>query len=231
MTLAEQIPPSNRNYSDGGAFYALLGMGAYERALSFMQGRPGQMLALVRLGRSEEALQLGQRGLVAGQGVGEIIQVLAELERWDDLVAFVEERFDSAEDLADAHYSAGFGAHELGHLAYAYRRTGQEDKANEALEVFRRTTDQYLESGLDNASLTWSQAHLAMLDGDHDAALAHMERAVEQGFIEDNDFYNAWVVFQPLRGDARLDTLIERMNTLRNEQRVLLGMAPIELET
>ena len=62
------------------------------------------------------------------------------------------------------------------------------------------------------------------------AALAHLDRAVTQGYWEDNDFVRYWTVFRPLLGDPRFDALIVRMNDLRNEQRVLLDLPSMELD-
>ena len=69
-----------------------------------------------------------------------------------------------------------------------------------------------------------------MLEGDPDAALNHLERAVDLGWLEANDFTRYWTAFRPLAGDPRLDTLVQRMNDRRNEQRALLGLPPIEVD-
>jgi len=67
-------------------------------------------------------------------------------------------------------------------------------------------------------------------DGMADYPLSQLEKAVTQGYWEDNDFVRYWTVFRPLLGEPRLDALITRMNDLRNAQRALLDLPPIELD-
>ena len=96
--------------------------------------------------------------------------------------------------------------------------------------AFRRALEWQRQAGVDNAAYQWSWAHLSMLEGNPDAALEHLEASIARGYLEDNDFYRRWTVFQPLKGDPRLDALITRMNDRRNEQRALLDLPPLEID-
>ena len=103
--------------------------------------------------------------------------------------------------------------------------------AERTLAKFREILELQAREGADNAPHAWSRAYLAMLEGDPSAALGHLEHAVDLGYLEANDFTRYWPVFQPLAGDPSLEALIVRMNERRNEQRALLDLPPIELDT
>ena len=72
-------------------------------------------------------------------------------------------------------------------------------------------------------------AALAMLEDNPEQALEYLERAVDQGAIE--DFARHSPIFQPLLGEPRYQALMIRINERRNEQRALLDLPPIEFET
>jgi tetratricopeptide (TPR) repeat protein len=230
IQIVENLPDPTQAYAGAAAYFSHLGLSAYESALPYSPNRAARMLALSRLDRVEEALQVGQEFVAIGEGISETIQVLADHQRFEDIITFVESNLGSAQRLAELHPNDGFGADELGHLAHAYRRVDQDDKAAATLALFRASLERQAGEGVDNGGLSWSRAHLAMLEGDADAALAHLDRAVTQGYWEDNDFVRYWTVFRPLLGDPRFDALIVRMNDLRNEQRVLLDLPSLELD-
>jgi hypothetical protein len=230
IRIVEGLSDPTQAYAGGAGFFSYVGLSAYEPALRFSPNRANRMLALSRLDRVEEALQIGQEFVGIGEGIFETIQVLAEHQRFDDLIAFVETNLGSAQKLAELRATDGFGADELGHLAHAYRRGGQDEKARTTLALFRASIDRQVAEGADNNGLSWSLAHLAMLEGDTDSALLHLENAVNQGYWEDNEFHRYWSVFRPLLGDPRFDAVMVRMNDLRNEQRALLDLPPLELD-
>ncbi len=179
IQMVEALPTATQAYAAPAAFFSYLGLSAYEPALPFAPNRAARMLALSRLGRVEEALQFGQRFVAIGEGIFDTIQVLAEHQRFEDIITFVESNLGSAQALAELRPNDGFGADELGHLVTAYRRVGRDEEAQVTLELFRASLDRQLDEGADNSGLSWSQAHLAMLEGDGDAALTHLERAVD----------------------------------------------------
>ena len=230
IRIVDELPDPTQAYAGPAAFFSYLGLSAYEPALPFSPNRAARMLALSRLDRVEEALQVGQQFVAIGEGIGETIQVLAEHQRFDDIVTFVESNLGSAEKLAELRPNYGFGADELGHLAHAYLRSGRDDEAQATLALFRASLEHQAAEGVDNGGLNWSRAHLAMLEGDADTALSHLDRAVTLGYWEDNDFVRYWTVFRPLLGEPRLEALIVRMNELRNAQRALLDLPPVELD-
>ncbi|MEJ2534889.1 MAG: hypothetical protein P8008_05345, partial [Gammaproteobacteria bacterium] len=225
--LRDGAPPFARS----NGFWAAFRLLDYERALTFAEDRALGILALARLGRFEEAMQKAQRFLSEGEGVSRAVRILAESGRHDDIIALYTSRFDSLDEFVQATAFSGLGANALGDLAYAYRSLGNQSGFERTVRKFREILELQAREGANNYVLSWSRAYLAMLEGDSNAALGHLEHAVDLGYLEANDFTRYWPVFQPLAGDPSLEALIVRMNERRNEQRALLDLPPIELDT
>ena len=186
---------------------------------------------MARLGRVEEALLESERLLSQGEGANVVVQILAEAERYEDLVRFVDERFESFAALEANSDNRGYGAAELGILTYALRMTGDERRAEAALGLFRETLAHQQREGSDNASFHWSMAYLRVLEGDLNSSLDELDRAISMGYLEESDFPRYWAAFRPLRSEPRFQALITRMNTARNEQRALLDLPPIDIDS
>ena len=135
----------------------------------------------------------------------------------------MESRFESPEEFVQKNDEG------VNEVVYAYRITGQEEKASRTLALYREVLEYQLNEGLDNVFLSLRLAALAMLEDNPELALEYLERAVDQGAIE--DFARHSPIFQPLLGEPRYQTLMIRINERRNEQRALLDLPPIEFET
>jgi TolB-like protein len=231
VKLTEELGDRDPWFAKFVTAIALIGLGEYERALSYGADRSIGILALARLGRLEEALARGREFLAGGEGLRDMIRILSAAERHEELVAFYESRFDSLDDLISVTEFSGQGAELLGDIALAHRALDDEAGFRTARDALREMLEQQGNEGADNRYYSWSRAYLAMLQGDHEAALSHMERAVEQGFLETPDFTKYWAAFRPLRGEPRLEALIERMTQRRNMQRALLDLPPFEADT
>jgi len=219
----DALPPGERGWGEVAGAMGYARLKEYERALPYVEGQPLTVSILGRLGRTEEALQLGQALLAGGQGLGNTIGVLHEAGRHEEIISLVESRFDTPEDFIQ---QSGEGVPEV---VYAYRVIGQDSKAARTLALYRGELEHELDEGRNNAFLSQALAHLAMLEGDPEQALDYLERAMDQGGIDDFARYSA--IFQPLLGDPRYESLMIRVNDHRNEQRALLDLPPIEFET
>lgn len=78
--------------------------------------------------------------------------------------------------------------------------------------------DIQLAEGANNWSLSKSQAHYAVLAGDHDAAIGFLENAFQQGGYLDTTNETAWPVFKPLNGDPRYEAAKAAMNARLSEE-------------
>lgn len=174
-------------------------------------------------------MQLGQRLLAGGQGQGEYIEVLSQIGRHEEIVTLVESRFETPEDFVRQAGGGTRGAIHIGDVVYAYRMTGRDSQAARTLSLYRDALENQRDQGAENDGMSSSLAKLAMLEGNPDQALDYLERAVDQGAIDDFARYSP--VFEPLLGEPRYQALMIRVNQHRNEQRALLELPPIEFET
>jgi TolB-like protein/Tfp pilus assembly protein PilF len=205
----------------------LLGLAQYGRAAE-IGAEPQRAVALSRLGRIEEALILGHETASRGIDVRWYFQILVENGRHVDLVSFFESHWPDLDAyLEEWPADDGFGAPDLGLIAEAYSRMGNEDKFNEAMSRFEASLDAQLAQGADNWVLTWSRAHHALLAGDPEGAIDLLDKAVTQGAIVDDGLTASWGMFSSLRGDPAFEAVKERMLEYLNEERAELGLEPV----
>jgi TolB-like protein/Tfp pilus assembly protein PilF len=164
-------------------------------------------LALSRLGRTEEALIMGKNAIDEGQNPTWYFQALVENGRYAELISVLESRWPGLDEFSrDWPGRRGYGYRAMGHIAQAYREVGNDLKFNEAMSRLRDALDSQLAEGADNWPLRVSQAQYAMLVDDHDAAIAFLEMAFEQGFYLDTTYKTGLPIFKPLNGNPRYET-------------------------
>jgi TolB-like protein/lipopolysaccharide biosynthesis regulator YciM len=226
FTAAYEKEP--RNFVNQGWLCATLTeTGQYQRCAD-LDSDTQAALALSRLGQSEEGLMRGHAAASKGQYPTPYFQALVENGRHRELVQFVEARWSNLAALQrDFPEGDGWGAWNMGFVAEAYAGMGNEAKFSEALQLARASNDAQLSAGADNWSLSWSRAHLAVLDGQHEEAITLMERAVEQGLVFDLTAPSAWPSFKPLRGDPHFEATLTRMLEHLNAERAELGLEPL----
>ena len=189
----------------------------YEQAVEITIDRFAT-LALSRLGRVEEALILGSKAIDNGQSPGGYFRVLVENNRFEELIQVLESRWSSLEEFSsDWPGVRGYGHSSMGHIAQAYRETGDEDKFADAMQRFKAALDAQLAEGADNVALSFSRAYFSLLANDHESAVSLLEKAFAQGGYLDTD---RETTFKPLDGDPRYEAAKTAMNErLREELR------------
>jgi TolB-like protein/Tfp pilus assembly protein PilF len=185
-------------------------------------------IALSRLGRIEEGLILGAEWVDKGNSPSRFFQQLVEHGRFSELIAFLESRWPDLDALETSFPGRnGYGAYMMGNIAYAYSRVGEAEKFEDAMLRYRASLDWQTQQGANNYFLTGSQAHFAMLSGDHEGAMALLRQAFEQGGLSIFPLTLETSVFAPLSGDPRFEELLSQMRERLNEQRSLLGLEPV----
>jgi len=180
-------------------------------------------LALSRLGRSEEALILGNRAIGEGAGPNFYFQALVENGQFEQLIETLESRWSSLDEFSsDWPGGPGYGYNSMVSIAYAYRELGNEEKFEDAMMRLKTTLDVQMAEGANNWVFNFSRAKYAILASDYETAIDLMELAFEQGLYIDTVAETAWPVLKPLNGDpryeaakagmeARLNTELEKM--------------------
>ncbi len=170
-------------------------------------------LALSRLGRTEEALILGDKAV--GEGINPVFyfRVLVENGRYAALIKTLESRWSSLDAFSsDWPGRRGYGYDMMGAIALSYRETGDDKMFGEAMLRFRAALDQQISQGADNWTLSWSQAFYAILSGDYDTAINYAEKSFQQGNYLDTESETAWPSFKALDGDPRYEAAKAAMN-------------------
>ena len=120
--------------------------------------------------------------------------------------------------------------YDMGHIAQAYRKLGNDAKFDDAMSRFKASLDAQLAEGADNWVLSRSRAHYAVLANDYEGAITLLENAFEQGAYIDTINATAWPVFKPLNGDPRYEAAKAAMVARLNEELEKMDFSDLERE-
>jgi TolB-like protein len=189
-------------------------------------------LALSRLGQPDNARSTG--GNAVGNGHYPCWFFWASLENGDHayLVNFVESRWDDLDAFElDFQDNAGWGSHAMTSIADAYAHLGQEDKFADALSHARISNNRQIMQGANNAWMSFTSAHIAVLSGDFEQAMTYLETGFNQGGLLNLMAPTSWPMFKILEGNPRYDNLKIRMLDKLNTERTKMGLSPRVLES
>jgi TolB-like protein len=249
--IMPMFPPETHDQLRNGAFFAMplhqsisikerlyaaqptqnanrLGLGSLhnlienpERTLEVANDLPPAILALNKLGRSEEAIMLAYKMAAEGQAVPQLLQVLSDNERYGELIEFVEQRWPDLDafeaDMPELRH--GMGANALGHIARAHLELGQMAKYAVAMWHFKAVLDEQLEEGVSNPSFWGSQTLFAFLTGNEEKAMDLLETLADQG--------SGFLLPDTLINDPRYRDIVGRLRDNLNGERAALGLEPI----
>ncbi len=206
----------------------LVRTGQYERATkegsAFL--KPG---ALYEVGRKEEAFELAYQQATTGNP-GNFFYLLIRDGRDQDLINFLEERWPSVAALSEEHSGGDFGYGLMQDVALAYQRTGNQERADEALLLVDQRIARLTDQGIKNFFFAGNKAiHFAML-GDKDAAFEQLNQAAENGWVAGGDLAEQVPQFQVLVGDPRIDEVEAIMLATMNKDRAIVGLPPFDAE-
>jgi TolB-like protein/Tfp pilus assembly protein PilF len=215
------------NYPNQGLVgQGLLTTGQYERLAN--EGHPWQkVIGLWALGRAEEATLLAQQEADSGRDVGSLIGLLANSGEQQAAVDFVEQRWDSLQELEDDYPLLGNSPMIMLDVAYAYSSIGNEDRFSDAMARYRRAMDAGIAMGFRGNFVNLVEAVYFTLAGDPQAALAQLDQGVNDGLVIGGKLANAWAAFKTLEGDPEYEAIQARMIEHLNEERAELGLEPV----
>jgi hypothetical protein len=216
------VQPNDRVYR---IFYSAgLGGTAQNELLSTEGYRGWKVLGLTRLGRVEEAALLGA-DLAAEGDVLTWFRFLNITDRSDELIDYLESRWEDLERFETDFPSDGFFGHEVMiEIALAYRRAGDEDRFGDAMARIRIAHDSLLAQGLSHPNFWISEASYHALAGNMSATLELLAAAVDGGFIASPRITNDYPVFNDLEGDPEYEAIQARMAEHLKAERAELGL-------
>jgi len=201
----------------------LIGTGQFERATT--EGspywRPG---ALYETGKIEEAFELAHDQARGGDPEN-LFYLLLRANRDQELVDYLEERWPSLSTFASENPGGDIGYGIMEAVAIAYSNTGNVARFDEAMQFVDRRLGSLAEQGISNAFFSQSLARHAALSGDIETAFAHLEAAVDGGWVAVGDPAEIEPALRALVDDPRYATIKTKMLANVNADRELLGLA------
>jgi len=194
-------------------------------------GRPGQVLVARTYQGDFDAVDsmIAEADFQSGERLG-LFQGASAYLLWRgrsaDIIDIVNEKFGGLDALLkDLPVGAYFGTGYLGTLAKAYREEGMTEEFDVTIEAMRSTLETQRARGSDNWVQWMSQAEYAALTGDVEAAVGHLQTALDKGFSSVEPPLRA---FDSLEDDPRFETILATSLERANRERAELGMGPYE---
>lgn len=185
-----------------------------------------QPAAYFELGDKETAYEMAHQQAAAGNP-GSLFYFLLRDGRDQELIDYLEERWPSIAALAEEHRGGYFGYGIMQDVALAYQRTGNQQRANEALDFVDRRFESMIEQGLNNFVFSRNQAvHAAML-GENEKAVRLLQEAAAGGASPGVGLLKSTPQLAGLAGDPRLPEIQATMLATLNRDRAVVGLPPL----
>jgi TolB-like protein/TPR repeat protein len=188
-------------------------------------------LALLYLGRPEEATMSSRDWLQKSSAPETLLQTLAHSGQFDVLMELVGSRWDSLEQLErESTFGLGFGQWTLLYVAWACRSLERDDCFADAMQRVRAEHDRQIAAGIDWPIFWLMDAQYWMLAGDQDRAIELLTKIADWPWIIAPRIARMYPLFKPLEGDPRFEAIQSRLLDHLNGQRAKAGMPPIDPE-
>ena len=182
--------------------------------------------ALDALGRRDEAFE--QAFALASRGLISYLFVLYNrVDRSDELVAYLEERWPSMDAFA-----ADYAPNEVGYgvmlsVVLAYSRTGKKERFAEALHRYEQGIAQVKAQGADNRFMDFESALHNAVTGNQQKALEILESLADTGMFAILPLGESVAEFASIKSEPRFVAIENRMLEIVNGQRAELGLDPV----
>jgi TolB-like protein/Tfp pilus assembly protein PilF len=193
------------------------------------EGVPWQKIfALHILGRTEEANILAWERANSGENVSDLIYLLANSGKPEQMVRFFEERWNSLDEFESQFPLLGrVGVDTMLDIAYAYGATGNVDRFDDAMKRSRDALDTLAGLGYKGSWLTFNNALYFILAGERGKALVLLSDAVDTGLLLGVRFSRALSAMQVMDGDPEYEAIQARMFDHLNAERAKLGLEAV----
>lgn len=181
--------------------------------------------ALYELGRKEEALALAYEHAREGN-TESLFYLLLREGREQDVVNYVEERWPSLAAFVAENPGGDVEYDLMVHVALAYRHTGDEARADEALDFVLARLELLDREGVNNWRLDYGWASYLAARGDIDGALTRLKSAADGGLMATGDPAIVFPAFSALADDPRFDAIRATMLENLNYNRRVLELPP-----
>ncbi len=181
--------------------------------------------ALLQLGRVEEARILVQKQAADGD-VRPLFRFLNTTDQSDLLIEYFDERWPDLEAFQLHDPAPLWGYWPMADIALAYRRTGNQQRFEEALAVLRASNQSSYSQGIRHPALLMLMAIEHVLAGETTQALEQLAIAIDSGYINSAKISQDLPFFRELDGNPEYEAIQARMIEHINRERLQLGLGP-----
>jgi TolB-like protein/Tfp pilus assembly protein PilF len=182
--------------------------------------------ALYHLGRIEEATLVAERYAADGS-VSSLFRLLNQTDRSETLIKYLEARWPSLEAFQKDIAPSSFGYAEMADIALAYRRTGQQQRFEDAMTRLRTSCEKSLADGLTTSGLLMTAVTYHAMANERESALTRLAQAIDRGFVFSVRMAQDFPALRDLEGDPKFEAIQDRMIEHLNRERALLGLGPV----
>jgi TolB-like protein len=183
--------------------------------------------ALDAIGNRDAAFEVA-RGMATEGYLDGLFRLLVRSGRYKELTDYVAERWPTLDDFARNYTPNGSGYPIMADLAIAYREQDNMREFDQAMAYIAGAKDELTEQGIDNFVFMLENAKYYALAEDDETALDWLEQSVEHGLQAYAPMVESWPALASLQDNPRFIELEAKMIANINEDRVALGMDPID---
>jgi len=152
--------------------------------------------------------------------IGAYVAGAVYLEDYERVADLYDEYDQDAQALVDGRFVGSASDY-----AHALKEVERVDEANELLQAWHVTLERRRTSGMNDTDHIVDWAIYSSLTGDHDAALAGLDKAVERGWRV--PFWQYTGVLRQYFGDPRFEAIRKKNLDAINSERAKLGLEPV----
>jgi TolB-like protein/Tfp pilus assembly protein PilF len=225
LEKAVQLSPEDRVFRRNMG-QALLQTHQYERVAEIGYWRE-KTYALRHLDRVEEATLLVQGRAAEGELL-DYFSLLNTTGQPELITRYLDERWADLEAFATDFPSNGYvGYNVMIEVALAYKKTGNQQRFDDAMSMIRAAHDSLISQGLNNRIFfTLEAAYYAMAE-DRGKALEFLAAAVDNGLVVASRITEDLPFFQEFEGDPEYEAIQARMMEHVNRERAKLSLEPV----
>ena len=217
------------NMSGLAQIYMSVGLQAtmqFERILE--EGSPFfKPVALYDLGRVDEAFAMAYE-LAKSGNPGNLFYLLIREGRDQELVDFLEERWPTLAIFAEENPGDEFGYGIMSNVGFAYKRLGQTERYEEAMQLVEEHARRLEEQGIDNFVYLASRATELSVRGEIDRAFEYLEAAVAEGWTPAGIPEEIFPELEVLVDDPRFEAVSAAILATVNRDRAVVGLPRLD---
>jgi len=184
------------------------------------------VFALFNLDRNEEALIAAQQRAAKGN-VDTLFRFYNATDQPELLIGYLEDRWASLSAF-QLDIPANFrGYSEMADIAFAYRRTGNQSRFEEAMGILDTALSQSQSQGVRGRVFLVTMAAYHAMKDENDQALSYLAEAVDKGLITSTKISRELPFFRELDGNPEYEAIQARMIEHLNRERQKLGLEPV----